>query len=82
MYKDSIYNKMLQSSEKRTAMGFDYASNGLLNKWLSPMMFANPRLETFLNKIDPMFIELLDSVKRIQFFNNYTIDKNDRRYNQ
>jgi hypothetical protein len=82
MYKDSIYNKMLQSSEKRISMGFDYATNGLIDKWLSPSMYGNPRLSTFLKMIDPMFIELLDTVKKIQFFYNYTIDKNDRRYNQ
>jgi hypothetical protein len=72
---------MIQSSESRTSMGFDYANKGLLSRWLSPMMYGNPRLATFLNMINPTFIELLDSVKRIQFFYNYTIDKNDRRYN-
>lgn len=81
MYKDSIYTKINQDSESRVAMGYDYSKNGLISKFVSPTLFGNTRLGEFLNKIDKLLIEIVDSVKRIQFFFNFTIDKNDRRHN-
>lgn len=80
MYKDSIYQKMYRDPEERKNMGYNYR-DGLLSKFLSPMMYFNPRLSEFLYKIEPLFTEILDSVKKIQFYQNYTIDKNDTRYN-
>jgi hypothetical protein len=82
MYKDSIYTKMYTSSEQRLNMGYDYESNGLLDKFVSPAMYNNPRLAEFLKRIDPLFLEILKVVKKIQFYHNYTIDKNDSRINQ
>ena len=81
MYIDSFYNKMLQSNEKRTALGYDYGNDCLLNKFLSPRLYFNPRIEDFLNLLDPALIELVETVKKMQFYYNYTIDKNDRRIN-
>lgn len=81
MYKDSIYNKITLDSEIRADNGYNYAKNGLINKFVSPALYGNPRIGNFLNRIDLLLIDLTDSVKGIQFFFNYTIDKNDRRYN-
>jgi hypothetical protein len=81
MHKDSFYRKIYESSEDRKNLGFDYAKEGLLKRFVSPSLYGNPRLAEFLNRLEPLFIELIESVKRIQFFYNYTIDKNDRRYN-
>ncbi len=63
-------------------MGFDYSKNGLLFRFLSQMMYGNTRLAEFLKRLDKLFVELIESVKRIQFYTNYTIDKNDRRFNE
>lgn len=81
MYVNSYYNKILRSSDKVTARGFNYIESGLLNKMLSPRMYLVPRIKDFLELLDPSLIELLESVKRIQFFYNYTMDKNDRSLN-
>ena len=81
MYKDSIYNKIIQDSEHRLDTGYNYSKNGLIKKFVSPSLYGNPRIANFLNRIDSLLIELTDSVKKVQFFFNYTIDKNDRRYN-
>ena len=81
MYKDSIYNKIVQDSEDREGNGYDYAKNGLFVRFLSPALYGNPRITKFLGMTDPLLIELTDSVKKLQFYFNYTIDKNDRRYN-
>ena len=68
MHKDSFYRKIYESSEDRKNLGFDYAKEGLLKRFLSPSLYGNPRLIEFLNRLEPLFIELIESVKRIQFF--------------
>ena len=82
MYKDSIYNKMYKDGEITTSTGFDYSNSGFINRLVSKRMLMNPIVSGFLSKIEPFFIELLDSVKKLQFYQNYTIDKNDRSINQ
>lgn len=77
MYKDSVYNKMYQSNDQLKDTGFDYRSEGLLDKFLSNRMHGNPVMDGFLEKINPYFAEMVDSVKKIQFYNNFTIDKNE-----
>jgi hypothetical protein len=81
MYVDSFYNKLIKSNDKLLARGYDYNTNGLIDKLVSPRMYLVSRLSSFLNLIDPSLIELLDSVKRVQFYYNYTMDKNDRSLN-
>ena len=77
MYKDSVYNKMYQDNDQLKGKGYDYRSEGLLDKFLSSRMYGNPVMDGFLEKINPYFTEMVDSVKKIQFYNNFTIDKND-----
>lgn len=81
MYKDSIYKKMLEDSEQRKDTGFNYREEGVLHKFFSNRMFGNPVMDGFLERLEMYFIEMIDSVKKIQFYNNYTIDKNDGRIN-
>lgn len=82
MYKDSIYKKMLEANDKVLHTGYNYRERGLVNKFFSSRMFMNPIMEGFINRIEPYFIEMLDSVKKLQFYQNYTIDKNDGRLNK
>jgi hypothetical protein len=79
MYVNSEYNKMIRSLEDRKNMGFDYQKEGLVDKFFSRRMYLNPRIEAFLKTMAPAIIELTESVKKFQFYTNYTIDKNDRR---
>jgi len=81
MYVDSFYNKLIRSNDKLTARGYDYKANGMINKMVSPRMYLVDRISGFLNMIDPSLIELVDSVKKVQFYYNYTMDKNDRSLN-
>lgn len=77
MYRDSIYQKMYDSNDKLKEVGYNYRKNGLLDKFISNRMFGNPVMDGFLKRIGAWFIEITDSVKKIQIYNNYTIDKND-----
>jgi hypothetical protein len=38
----------------------------------------NPMMAGFIKSLDPWFIKMMDCVRRIQFINNYTEDKNDK----
>jgi hypothetical protein len=81
MYIDSFYTKLIKSNDKLLSRGYDYKNNGLIDKFVSPRMYLVERLAGFLNMIDPSLIELVESVKTIQFYYNYTMDKNDRSLN-
>jgi hypothetical protein len=81
MYVDSFYNKLIRSNDRLSSRGYNYKENGIFDKFVSPRMYLVERIKGFLNMMDPSLIELLDSVKRIQFYYNYTMDKNDRSLN-
>ena len=62
--------------------GFDYKSSPiLLRKSLSPNMFENSNLAGFLDTIDSIIVNNIESVKRIRIFNNYSLDKDDKKIN-
>ena len=82
MYKDSIYNKMYEEGTVVTSTGYDYRKKGIVNRLFAKRMFQNPVMEGFITKIEPYFVEILDSVKKLQFYQNYTLDKNDGSLNQ
>jgi hypothetical protein len=81
MYVDSFYNKLIRSNDRLVARGYNYGENGIMDKFVSPRLYLVDRISTFLNLLDPGLIELLESVKKVQFYYNYTMDKNDRSLN-
>lgn len=80
MYKDSLHKKMLEQIENRN-VGYDYKQSPLIYKFVSPVILQNPRLNSFLTQINEYLVEMLDLIKYYQFYFNFTIDKNDKRYN-
>ena len=80
MTTDSFYRKML--ARERKNMGFDYASSGLLPRFLSARLYGNPMIAGFLSILDKMVVDITESAKRVQFYFNFTIDKNDLSINQ
>jgi hypothetical protein len=81
MYKDSIYKKMYEQGEKVLHTGYDYEKRGLVKRFVASRMLMNTVMDEFLTRMDPLFKEFLNSVKKIQFYQNYTIDKNDSTLN-
>lgn len=81
MYRDSIYNKILEEGAEYKSNGYDYRERGIVDKFFAKRMFMSPLMAGFIKKIEPYFVEILDSVKKLQFYQNYTIDKNDGRIN-
>ena len=60
--------------------GFDY-KNKIFQKTTSNRMWANSTMSGFLEKLNGIVAETIDSVKRIRTFWNYTVDKDDRTIN-
>jgi hypothetical protein len=73
---------MYRDGEISLHKGYDYEKEGLVKRFVSNRMMMNPMMESFLLKLDPYFKELLNSVKKIQFYFNYTVDKNDTTLNK
>lgn len=80
--KNNYYDKMTQSLENRLAMGNDVKSSGLLKRFTSALLWQNSRLSIFLTFLDSHLIQLIETIKTVQFFNNFTVSKHDKRYNQ
>ncbi len=72
---------MYSSSDSLKEVGYNYREGGMIDKFISNRMFGNPVMDKFLEKLEPWFVEVTDSVKKIQIYNNFTIDKNDGRLN-
>lgn len=77
MYRDSIYKKILEEGTIYKSNGYDYRNRGIAHRFFSKRMLMSPLVSGFIKRLEPYFIEILDSVKKLQFYQNYTIDKND-----
>jgi len=73
---------MLAESEDLKYRGFQYQDTNIMEKFVSNRMISNPIMEGFLKRLSPIFINWIESVKRVQFFYNYIIDKNDNSINR
>jgi hypothetical protein len=82
MYKQSIYKKMLMESDDLKYRGFQYQNINIMEKFVSSRMIGNPIMAGFLKLLNPIFINWIESVKRVQFFYNYILDKNDNSINR
>jgi hypothetical protein len=67
---------MIDSSDK--VLGGYNHNDGMTDKFFSNRMSMNPMMAGFIKSLDPWFIKMMDCVRRIQFINNYTEDKNDK----
>lgn len=81
-YRKSLYDISKQLGTQRLNDGFDYTQeNFILQKTLSPYLFRNDELGGFLNKLNEVVIQNIESIKRIRIHNNYTVDKNTKYIN-
>ncbi len=61
-------------NDNETHTGFDYEKN-LMSKSLSNVMFQNETTREFINKIKPMYLNMIESNLIIRNFFNYTVPK-------
>lgn len=73
---------MLAESDDLKYRGFQYQDINIMEKFVSNRMIGNPIMAGFLKLLSPIFINWIESVKRVQFFYNYILDKNDNSINR
>lgn len=79
MIADSPYTKLKQSKDNLLHTGFDYRGQ-VMRRTLSKQMYrTNSVLTGFIDWVDKIVYELIESVKRIKTFGNPALDKNERR---
>ena len=79
MLNDSPYTKLKQSQDSLLNTGCDYR-DVILEKTMSKQMFrSNTVMTTFLQYMNSVVYELVESVKKIKTFANPALDKNERR---
>ena len=61
-------------NDNETHTGFDYEEN-LMSKSLSNVMFQNETTRTFIEKIKPLHLNMIESNLLIRNFFNYTVSK-------
>lgn len=60
--------------------GYDY-SKTLIRNSLSKYLYANPKLAVFLDHLNDLMLNLVESVKYIRNYYNYAVPKNYRKIN-
>lgn len=75
MVKDSIYRPVYERREKRLNLGFNYKGQ-ILKRTLSSQMFgANSTLDYFLEQLEKVVYEWVESVKQIKIYANPALEK-------
>jgi hypothetical protein len=75
MVKDSIYRPIYERRENRKNLGFNYKGQ-ILKRTLSSQMFgANETLDYFLEQVEKVVYEWVESVKQIKIHANPALEK-------
>ena len=81
MLKISPYTELSKRKNKLLHLGFDYHGK-IMEKSLSKVMInTNATVTRFVDTVDPVVCELVDSVKHIKEFANAAIEKNNTDFN-
>ena len=79
--KYTFRNILEHTNDDVKNVGYDYGTKGLLNRYLSPILFENVRRFAILYKIDGIIIALIDEVKEIKHRINFMMDEKWRNFN-
>ena len=74
LYKISKHRK-----DDNVNVKYDYKKNGLLDKQMSPHIRRNQTMREFLIFVNDYIIALLDQVRFIKNFGNFTVEKDEER---
>ena len=76
----SLYDISETQGESLLNQGFDY-STVLMEKTISNYLFRNENITGFLTYINDIMYNLIESVKIVRVFQNFTVDKNYKKIN-
>ncbi len=74
LYKISKHRK-----DDNVNVKYDYKKNGLLDKQMSPHIRRNQTMREFLIFVNDYMIALLDQVRFLKNFGNFTVEKDEER---
>jgi len=77
---ESLYDISETQNEVLLNEGFDY-SNVLMQKTLSNYLFRNENISGFITYINDIMVNLIESVKIVRVFQNFTVNKNYKKIN-
>lgn len=81
MHRDSIFRKSLERKERRLWKGFSYKDK-ILERTVSPYLFGvSSFMDNFILRLDRMFYNNIEAVKKIKIFANPALDKNETKLN-
>jgi hypothetical protein len=78
--KKSLYDIANSRKEKINSLGFDYEGK-IFKKTLSSYIFVSPTRTSILEKFETLVFFLIENVKTIKTYYNYTVPKNYRKIN-
>lgn len=74
LYKISKHRK-----DDNVNVKYDYKKNGLLDKQMSPHIRRNQTMREFLIFVNDYMVALLDQVRFLKNFGNFTVEKDEER---
>ena len=77
MVPDSNYAKKYETD----AFGYSPEKSGLIEKFFSSRLLENNKLYNFIKRLEPMMLATIAAAKKLQFYTNYTVDKNEKNIN-
>jgi hypothetical protein len=78
--RESLYDMATSRKDKINNLGFDYKGK-ILRKTLSSYLFADPTRAAILDEFEKWLYFLVEKVKLIKTYYNYTVPKNYRKIN-
>lgn len=78
--RDSIYDATISRNEKINNLGYDYKGK-ILRRTVSPYLYSDPERATILDQFENWLYFLVEKVKDIKTFYNYTVPKNYKKLN-
>lgn len=77
---ESLYNKAYSRLDKLKNRGFDYEGK-IFQRSMSPLLFADPTRKGILDQYEKLVFFMVEKVKYIKVFYNYTVSKNYKKLN-
>jgi hypothetical protein len=77
---ESLYDAANSRREKLNGLGYNYKGN-IFRRTISSYIFVNSTRASILEKFETLVYFLLENVKTIKTYYNYTVPKNYRKIN-
>lgn len=77
---ESLYKIAQNRKTSLKNTGFDYKGQ-IFKRSMSSYLFNDPKRAEILNKLEELVYFLIEEVKTIKTFYNYTVDKDDKSLN-